>query len=235
MKIVTILLTIVLASSALAAPAETVAIFPMQGDWSAAGDLSWQAMVLSLQGLANRDTAHIYLLYPLDYEHPNTHAVLRYYQDRHHLQTQTIESVDKLVRRYKRFLKGYVVWDREVVPSLMVAFTVAGLEDALVVSDKEIPLAKQLGLQQIATFANDSAGKPMPKSLPMRSMPTGRDAAAIFSSIWANGAKSRPPACPEWCRGLPILPCNIVRFAPISPPVPQMRMNMCWPTNCTLT
>lgn len=206
MKIVTILLTIVLASSALAAPAETVAIFPMQGDWSAAGDLSWQAMVLSLQGLANRDTAHIYLLYPLDYEHPNTHAVLRYYQDRHHLQTQTIESVDKLVRRYKRFLKGYVVWDREVVPSLMVAFTVAGLEDALVVSDKEIPLAKQLGLQQIADF---------------RQRFRGQTDAEIFAhaidAYWSRCSRDFLVYLGEWCKipatGLPGMVPGIADFA----------------------
>jgi hypothetical protein len=51
--------------------------------------------------------------------------------------------------RFAPFAKGYVIWDPAVMPTLNVAFTVAGLEDALVVTAALVPLAEQRGLKQI--------------------------------------------------------------------------------------
>jgi hypothetical protein len=136
-----------------------VSVMEIAGDWQAASDLPWQAMMLGLQGLVNRDGPQIYLLYPDDYEHPNVGAVLTYYRTRHGVKTSTLESPEDAVEKFSRYLKGYVVWDTEVVPSLMVAFTVAGLEDALIVSEEYVSLAEKHGLQPVADFRLKFRGK----------------------------------------------------------------------------
>jgi hypothetical protein len=139
--------------------AQEVTVMSIVGDWEAGGDLPWQAMLLSLQGLANKNGPHIYFLHADTYFHPDVKAVLHYYQTRHHIKTFTPASLDDVVSKYKKFLKGYVVWDPAVVPSLMVSFTVAGLEEALVVTEAYIPLAEKLGLKLVADFRGKFAGK----------------------------------------------------------------------------
>jgi len=134
-------------------------VMNLTGDWEAAGDLPWQALLLSLQGLANKNGPHIYFIYPDDYIHPDVKAVLAYYQTRHHFKLFTPSSVEQAVVKYKKYLKAYVVWDPAVVPSLMVAFTVAGLEEALVVTEAFIPLAEKLGLKPVADFRQKFIGK----------------------------------------------------------------------------
>jgi len=129
-----------------------VSVMDMSGNWQAEGDLPWQALMLGLQGVVNRDAPQLYLLYPDAYEHPNVRAVLEYYRSRHHVETSTLDSPEAALRRFSRYMKGYVVWDPEVVPSLMVSFTVAGLEDALIVTEAYIPLAKKYGLKPVADF-----------------------------------------------------------------------------------
>ena len=129
-----------------------VSVLEIGGNWQAEGDLPWQAMMLGLQGLVNRDGPQFYLLYPEDYEHPNVGAVLDYYTRRHGVEPSTLASPEDAVEKFSRYLKGCVVWDTEVVPSLMVAFTVAGLEDALIVNEAYLPLAEKHGLPLVADF-----------------------------------------------------------------------------------
>jgi len=49
-------------------------------------------------------------------------------------------------------VKGYIVWDRAVRTSLLVAFTAAGLENAVVVDESLIPLVEAAGLEKIEDF-----------------------------------------------------------------------------------
>ena len=44
-----------------------VTVIDISGDWEAAGDLPRQALLISLQGLANRHEASIYLLFVEDH------------------------------------------------------------------------------------------------------------------------------------------------------------------------
>ncbi|MGB2958455.1 MAG: GxGYxYP domain-containing protein [Bacteroidota bacterium] len=136
-----------------------VSVMDISGDWQAGGDLPWQALMLGLQGVVNRDGPRIYLVYPDDYEHPNVKAVLEYYRARHNVKTSMMESPEDALREFSHYLEGYVVWDPEVVPSLMVSFTVAGLEDALIVTEAYIPLAEKFGLKPVADFRNIFRGK----------------------------------------------------------------------------
>lgn len=146
-----------------ATPAEplgkTITVMDISGDWQADGDLPWQALLLSLQGLANKNEANIYFIYPDDYVHPDVKAVLEYYKTRHGVKAETPASVEEATAKFKKCLKGYVVWDTSILASLMVSFTVAGLEDALVVSAAYIPLAEKLGLKPVMDFRGKFTGK----------------------------------------------------------------------------
>ena len=136
-----------------------VSVVDMTGDWETAGDLPRQALFISLQGIANKHGANIYLLYPTSHQHPGSAAILEFYKQRHKLKTRNIESIEEGVGRYQKHLKGYVVWDPNVRTSLMVSFTVAGLEDALVVTEAHIPLMKTLGLKPVEDFRGMFHGK----------------------------------------------------------------------------
>ena len=107
--IVTIL--VMLASSSRSSPLPPVTVIDIAGDWEAKGDLPWQALLLSLQGNANRHDPRIYLLYPPDYVHPGVKDVLEYYQRRHGLRVLPERSLEAAVRNHRDALRGYVVWD----------------------------------------------------------------------------------------------------------------------------
>ncbi len=154
---------VVLPLSLPAAPAldipSRVSVIAMAGDWETAGDLPRQALYISLQGIANKHGAHIYLLYPPEHLHPGSRAILEFYRVRHKLNTQEIKSTEEAVKLYRGFLKGCVIWDPEAKTSLMVSYTVAGLEDALVVTEAYLPLMEKLGIKPIADFRKIFRGK----------------------------------------------------------------------------
>ena len=52
-----------------------------------------------------------------------------------------------------------MVWDKEVRTSLIVAYTVAGLEQAVVVSKDEIPFVEAAGLKPVEDFRGKFTGK----------------------------------------------------------------------------
>lgn len=138
---------------------QEVSVIDAAGDWEVNGDLPRQALLISLQGLANRNAANIYLLYNADYVHTEIRPALEFYKKRHGLKTVTVESVEEAVTKYKGSLKGYVIWDPAVLTSLLVSYTVAGLEDALVVTEAYLPLMEKLGLKAIVDFRDKFRGK----------------------------------------------------------------------------
>lgn len=168
-----------------------VAVIDISGDWEAAGDLPWQALLISLQGLANKQGANIYLVYPDDHKHAGTKQILEYYRVRHGVDTIRMTSVEKAVERYRSSLRGCVVWDTGVLPSLMVSYTVAGLEEALVVTEAYLPLMKRLGLPVVADFRQKFRGK--------------TDAEIFqwaYDQYWSRCSKDYLVYLGEYCRGL---------------------------------
>jgi len=168
-----------------------VSVTDISGDWEASGDLQWQALLLSLQGIANKHGPHIYLVYPDDFKHPNVKTVLEYYKKRHHVKTKRINSIEHIVIKYQKYLKGYVIWDAAVVPSLMVSFTVAGLEDALVVTEAYLPLVTKLGLKQVADFRDIFCGK---SDLEIFTW--------AYNEYWHRCSRDYLVYLGEWCKGL---------------------------------
>jgi len=140
-------------------PVPEVTVIDAAGDWEVNGDLPRQALLISLQGLSNREAANIYLLYNADYVHTEIRPALEFYKKRHGMKTVTAASVEEAVTKYRKFVKGYVVWDTGVLASLLVSYTVSGLEDALVVTEAFLPLMEKLGLKPVADFRGKFRGK----------------------------------------------------------------------------
>jgi len=118
-------------------------------DWTVHGGLSANAMLLSLQGIANAHGPKLYLLYADDWPFTYVNSVLDFYRNKRWYAFTELKTPAEALRTFAGAAKGYVVWDTDVRTSLIVAFTVAGLEDAVVVSEKEIPLAEQAGLKPV--------------------------------------------------------------------------------------
>ncbi len=119
------------------------------GDWRVVGGLPEKAMLISLQGLANRTAPQLYIIHPKDYQWEITEPLYEFYERKHGVHFTELTTADAALTQFKSAAKGYVVWDKAVGPSLNVAFTIAGLEDAVVVSEDLIPLVEKHGLAEI--------------------------------------------------------------------------------------
>ncbi|RKX29423.1 MAG: hypothetical protein DRP71_16290 [Verrucomicrobia bacterium] len=118
-------------------------------DWDVAGGLPEKALLISLQGLANREAPQLYIVHPPDFQWEITEPLYEFYERKHHVDFTEIERADAALEQFSSAAKGYVVWDPGVGASLNVAFTIGGLEDAVVVSEALIPLVEKHGLTMI--------------------------------------------------------------------------------------
>ena len=124
-------------------------------------EFQMNALVIGLQGLVNRNNgAKLYLQYPPTWAYSYTPTVQKYFQDRHHFDFIALNStLDALKTLHaSAALKGYVIWDIQVRESLVVAYTIAGVENALVVSAAQVPLMKALGLPMLVNLTNQFRG-----------------------------------------------------------------------------
>ena len=128
-------------------------------NWAIDGKLPVQAMLISLQGIANNGAPRLYFVYPEKWDFLFTPSVLEYYKNKHRYTFTELTSPENALQTFKQFVKGYVVWDKSVRTSLIVAFTVAGLEKAIVVSEDLIPLAEHAGLKQVTDLRGKFTGK----------------------------------------------------------------------------
>lgn len=128
-------------------------------NWRIDGDLPTNAMLISLQGLANQDAPHLYFIYPPDWVYTFTESVYDYYGDTHNIAFTELDTPRDALDRFHEHTDGYVVWDKDVRTSLTVAFTVAGLENAIVVSEDQIPLVEDYGLDEVADFRGQFSGQ----------------------------------------------------------------------------
>ncbi len=134
-------------------------VIDVSGDWRIDGDLPRQALLISLEGIVNKTGPKIYLLTGKNYPYTNVKTVLDYYVKKHGVVTTQLNSLPQIFKKFSSYPKGYIVWDKKVRTSLIVSFTLAGLEDGLVVSEEYIPLVKKLGLKKIEDFRGKFEGK----------------------------------------------------------------------------
>jgi len=130
-------------------PAKNAWTMRFDGDWTVAGGLPEKAMLVSLQGLTNRDAARLYIIHPEDFQWEITEPLYDFYKRKHGIAFTEIETANEALSLFKSSAKGYVVWDASEGASLNVAFTIAGLEDGIVVTEALIPLVEAHGLKPI--------------------------------------------------------------------------------------
>jgi hypothetical protein len=133
-------------------------VIRLNDDFTIPGGLPSNAMMISLQGLANKTGPIVYLLYPDDWPFTYVNSVLDFYKTKRHWTFTELKTPADAVKTLSRYAKGYVVWDTAARTSLIVAYTVAGLEDAVVVSEAEIPLVQQAGLKPVEDFRGKFTG-----------------------------------------------------------------------------
>lgn len=130
----------------------------MSEDWTIDGDLPVHALLLSLQGLANREGPRLYLEYQSSWPWTITKPLRAFYERRHGFSFTQLASASEALDVFSGAARGYVVWDRDVRTSLIVAFTVAGLEDVVVVSEDLIPLVEDHGLEMVVDLRGAFTG-----------------------------------------------------------------------------
>ena len=142
------------------APAEAT-IIPLSENWRMDGDIPVNVLLISLQGLANRDYPRIYLEYPTHWQWETVRPLIGFMERRHGTKFSrlSLNDADAALARFSQYAKGYVVWDRQVRTSVNVAFTAAGVLDALVVSEELIPLAEKHGLKPLEDLRGIFRGK----------------------------------------------------------------------------
>jgi|WetSurMetagenome_2_1015567.scaffolds.fasta_scaffold06659_1 hypothetical protein len=130
----------------------------LNDDWTIQGGLPANALMISLQGLANKKGPNVYLLYNDDWPFTYVNHVLDFYRTKRYYTFTDLKTPADAVKQLAHFARGYVVWDTAVRTSLIVAFTTAGLEDAMVVSEAEIPLAQAAGLKPVEDLRGKFTG-----------------------------------------------------------------------------
>jgi len=121
-------------------------------DWRIDGGLNQQALLISLQGLINRSGPRLYFIYPETWDFRFTPDVMNFLKAKHYYTFRELKTAAQALRTFSSVPRGYVVWDREVRTSLIVAFTAAGIKDAVVVDEALIPMAQKAGLPCLEDF-----------------------------------------------------------------------------------
>ncbi len=118
-------------------------------DWQVAGGLPEKVLLLSLQGLANRTAPQLYVVHPPEFQWEITAPLFSFYERKHGVKFTELKTADEALTKFAGAAKGYVVWDPAIPATMNVALTIAGLEDALVVTPALIPLTEKHGLKPI--------------------------------------------------------------------------------------
>jgi hypothetical protein len=131
----------------------------LEHNWEISGLLPTQAMLISLQGVANVGGPNLYFIYPPEWPFTYTESVFEFYRDRRNYSFRELQTPAQALRELSEHVKGYVVWDKNVRTSLIVAFTVAGLERAVVVTEDLIPMVEDVGLKAVEDFRGKFTGQ----------------------------------------------------------------------------
>ncbi len=110
-------------------------------------DIHLRHLILSLQGVINRDTPRIYVLWESFTGTANpSQDWLDYYESKGWITYDTI-SIDSLLSKYRNEINGYIIYDTLLFPhSANVAMTMAGIYNAVVTSPSYVPKLESLGI-----------------------------------------------------------------------------------------
>ncbi len=134
-------------------------VMRLEDGWTIDGKLPQQAFLISMQGLANADGPRLYFIYPEKWDFRYTPGFYEFLEKDRGYTFQELRTAEQVLAAFRDRVRGYVVWDKAVRTSLIVAFTVAGLEKAAVVSEELIPMMEKAGLKAVADFRGRFAGQ----------------------------------------------------------------------------
>jgi hypothetical protein len=134
-------------------------VIRLEDNWEIDGKLPLQAFYISLQGVVNKTGPRVYINYPDNWPFTYVQSVYSFYRDTRHYAFRELRTPEQALSALKQYVGGYVVWDKNVRTSLIVAFTVAGLEKAVVISEDMIPLMEKAGLKQVEDFRGKFVGQ----------------------------------------------------------------------------
>lgn len=158
-KLKIILLLLISLSASFAYSADQMYVMNLSDNWEIEGDLPVNALLISLQGVANLSAPHLYFLYPEKWDFKFSQPLLTYYENTRKMKFRQLKNAEEALSQLSRYAKGYIVWDKTVRTSLIVAFTAAGLHESIIVSEELIPLAEKYGLRKIEDFRGKFTGK----------------------------------------------------------------------------
>ena len=124
-------------------------VMRFDGDWLVAKGMPEKAMLISLQGLANRAAPQLYIVHPKDFQWEITEPLFEFYQRKHGVVFTEVKTADEALALFAKHAKGYVIWEPAVSATMNVAFTIAGLEDALIVTEAQVAQVEARGLKRI--------------------------------------------------------------------------------------
>jgi hypothetical protein len=131
----------------------------LEDDWAIGGGLARQAFLISLQGLANATGSNLYFIYPQTWDFRYTPGLFEFLQNERLYTFRELRTAEEALNTFRDRVRGYVVWDKAVRTSLIVACTIAGLERAAVVSEDMIPLVEKAGLKPVADLRGQFTGR----------------------------------------------------------------------------
>ena len=146
-------------ASNAAQPPESAFMMKLSDNWEIDQDLPQKALLISLQGIANNKAPRLYFIYPENWTYTFTESLLDYYRTSRQIRFIELATIDDALQTFHQYAKGYIVWDKSVRTSLIVAFTAAGLEKGVVVSEELIPVVEKYGLKLIEDFRGKFTGK----------------------------------------------------------------------------
>jgi hypothetical protein len=134
-------------------------VMKMSDDWNINSKLPEQACLISLQGIINEEKPNLYFIYGKEWDFNYTEELYKYLEDGKYFTFNRLNSLEQALGLFKEKVKGYIVWDKNVRTSLIVSFTLAGLEKGIVITEEMIPLAEKYGLKPIDDFRGKFTGK----------------------------------------------------------------------------
>ncbi len=138
---------------------EKMYYYEMTNNWKIKGDLPVQAFLITLQGVVNRHDPLLYFDHAPDYKYTTPTSVRKYYESSRSLNFTLLKSAEEAMETFKDKVKKYVIWDKKNLTTLTVSFTVAGLENAVVVSEELIPLMEKYSMTMVEDFRDKFTGK----------------------------------------------------------------------------
>jgi hypothetical protein len=141
------------------AGAKQAFFYTLEDNWEMGGKLSTNAFLISLQGVVNKNGPMVYILYPENWPFTYVRSVFDFYKTKKNFTYRELRSAGEALSALRQYVKGYVVWDKNVRTSLIVAFTAAGLENAVVVSEDQLPIMEKAGLKMVEDLRGRFTGQ----------------------------------------------------------------------------